>query len=162
MKAFCPTHISHRFSHPPSRRGGYGYGRGRRLLQWSHGQGEVVEWILIKGIPIPWGQEWSRVALVCTPVWSCVAATYEWCESPLDGIAGAGHLGACELGAGCRVREAHATAVCRRSLVLSAFCFRLAGFPNGSGRPEQPRYWTGRSRAPDRPRYMVVPPGGVS
>ena len=43
------------------------------------------------------------------------------------------------------------------SLVLSAFCFRLAGFPNGSGRPEQPRFWAGRSRAPDRPRYMVVP-----
>jgi len=27
------------------------------------------------------------------------------------------------------------------SLVLAAFCFRLAGFPNGSGRPEQPRFW---------------------
>ena len=27
------------------------------------------------------------------------------------------------------------------SLVLSAFCFRLAGFPNGSGRPELPCFW---------------------
>ena len=23
-----------------------------RLLKWPHGQGEVVEWVLIKGIPI--------------------------------------------------------------------------------------------------------------
>ena len=60
------------------------------------------------------GQEWVARCAGLHPPWSCVAATYEWCESPLDGIAEAGHLGACELGAGYRVCEAHAAAVCRR------------------------------------------------
>ena len=39
----------------------------------------------------------------------------------------------------------------------SAFCCSLAGYPNGSERPEQPRFWARRGRAPDRPRYMVDP-----
>jgi len=80
-------------------------GRGRRL--------SAVAPLVFSARPRG-GRSGSRVALVCTPVWSCVAATYEGCESPLDGIAEAGHLGTCELGAGCRVCEAHAAAVCRR------------------------------------------------
>jgi len=76
-------------------------GRGRRL--------SAVAPLVFSARPRG-GRSGSRVALVCTPVWSCVAATYEGCESPLDGIAEAGHLGACELGAGYRVCEAHAAA----------------------------------------------------
>ena len=39
----------------------------------------------------------------------------------------------------------------------SAFCCSLAGYPNGSERPEQPRFWVDRGRAPDRSRYMAGP-----
>jgi len=89
---------------------------GRALRGWAEDAGLAPSPPTCSAPAPRGGQEWSRVALVCTPVWSRVAATYEWCESPLDSIAEAGRLGACELGACYRVCEAHAAAVCRATL----------------------------------------------